>query len=68
MRGHELAEELGRTPRQLLCELNEMGEFVESAASTLEGAVVRRGSPSTSPTHPGAFDKIYRSGDSRNPG
>jgi Translation initiation factor IF-2, N-terminal region len=41
MRVHELAAELGWTPRQLLAELASHGEFVKSAASTLEAPIVR---------------------------
>lgn len=42
VRVHELARELGISSRHLLSELKEMGEFVKSASSTLEPAVVRR--------------------------
>ncbi|ADU01808.1 translation initiation factor IF-2 N-terminal domain-containing protein [Mycolicibacterium gilvum] len=41
LRVHELAAELGWTSRQLLAELDDRGEFVKSAASTLEAPVVR---------------------------
>ncbi len=41
LRVHELAAELGWTSRQLLAELANRGEFVKSAASTLEAPVVR---------------------------
>jgi len=41
LRVHELAAELGWTSRQLLAELAKRGEFVKSAASTLEAPVVR---------------------------
>jgi hypothetical protein len=41
VRVHELAAELGWTSRQLLAELSSRGEFVKSAASTLEAPVVR---------------------------
>jgi hypothetical protein len=41
VRVHELAAELGWTSRQLLAELCDRGEFVRSAASTLEAPVVR---------------------------
>jgi hypothetical protein len=41
VRVHELARELGWTPRQLLEELSRRGEFVKSAASTLEAPTVR---------------------------
>jgi hypothetical protein len=41
VRVHELAAELGWTSRQLLAELCRRGEFVKSAASTLEAPVVR---------------------------
>lgn len=41
LRVHELAAELGWTSRQLLAELADRGEFVKSAASSLEAPVVR---------------------------
>jgi hypothetical protein len=41
LRVHELAAELGWTSRQLIAELDDRGEFVKSAASTLEAPVVR---------------------------
>ncbi|MDO4413319.1 translation initiation factor IF-2, partial [Cutibacterium sp.] len=37
-----LAKELGLSSKQLLGKLNEMGEFVRSASSTIEAPVVRR--------------------------
>lgn len=41
LRVHELAAELGWTSRQLLAELARRGEFVKSAASTVEAPIVR---------------------------
>ncbi|BBY06433.1 translation initiation factor IF-2 N-terminal domain-containing protein [Mycobacterium noviomagense] len=41
LRVHELAREFGWTSRQLLDELRRRGEFVKSAANTLEAPVVR---------------------------
>jgi hypothetical protein len=41
LRVHELAAELGWTSRQLLAELANRGEYVKSAASSLEAPVVR---------------------------
>ncbi|GGA26153.1 translation initiation factor IF-2 [Sediminivirga luteola] len=41
-RVHELAKELGTTSKTLLEKLQDMGEFVRSASSTLEPPVVRR--------------------------
>lgn len=41
-RVHELAKELGVTSKQLLETLNEQGEFVKSASSTVEAPVARR--------------------------
>ena len=42
VRVYELAKELGLTSKQLLGKLNDMGEYVKSASSTLETPVVRR--------------------------
>lgn len=41
-RVHELAKELGVTSKEILAWLNEAGEFVKSASSTLERPVARR--------------------------
>ncbi|RBP67887.1 translation initiation factor 2 (bIF-2) [Brevibacterium sanguinis] len=41
-RVHELAKELGTTSKIVLEKLQDMGEFVRSASSTLEAPVVRR--------------------------
>lgn len=41
-RVHELAKELGVTSKQLLETLNQQGEFVKSASSTVEAPVARR--------------------------
>lgn len=42
VRVYELAKELGLESKELLQTLNDMGEFVRSASSTIEAAVVRR--------------------------
>ena len=42
VRVYELAKELGLESKDLLNTLNEMGEFVRSASSTIEAPVVRR--------------------------
>ena len=42
VRVYELAKELGLESKQVLSTLNEMGEFVRSASSTIEAPVVRR--------------------------
>lgn len=42
LRVYELAKELGVSPKTLVARLQEMGEFVRSASSTLEPPVVRR--------------------------
>ncbi|MYM20367.1 hypothetical protein GSY69_10420, partial [Brevibacterium sp. 5221] len=41
-RVHELAKELGTTSKNVLEKLQEMGEFVRSASSTVEAPVVRK--------------------------
>ncbi|WP_152605605.1 translation initiation factor IF-2 N-terminal domain-containing protein, partial [Cellulomonas carbonis] len=42
VRVYELAKELGVESKALMAKLNEMGEFVRSASSTIEPPVVRR--------------------------
>lgn len=42
VRVYELAKQLGLESKELLSTLNEMGEFVRSASSTIELPVVRR--------------------------
>ncbi|GAB3622026.1 hypothetical protein GCM10027418_01080 [Mariniluteicoccus endophyticus] len=42
VRVYELAKELGLESKQVLATLNDMGEFVRSASSTIEAPVVRR--------------------------
>ncbi|WP_144009313.1 translation initiation factor IF-2 N-terminal domain-containing protein, partial [Enemella evansiae] len=41
-RVYEIAKELGLESKQVLKTLNDMGEFVRSASSTVEAPVVRR--------------------------
>ncbi|GAA4814186.1 hypothetical protein GCM10023200_59850 [Actinomycetospora chlora] len=41
-RVHELAKELGVTSKQVLTQLESLGEFVKSASSTVEAPVVRK--------------------------
>lgn len=42
VRVYELAKELGVTSKVMMAKLNDMGEFVRSASSTIEPPVVRR--------------------------
>ena len=42
VRVHELAKELGVTSKDVLAKLQELGEFVKSASSTVEAPVARR--------------------------
>lgn len=42
LRVHELAKELGMPSKEVLAKLNDMGEFVTSASSTIEAPVARR--------------------------
>ena len=41
-RVHELAKELGKTSKEIMAKLNQMGEFVKSPSSTIEAPVVRK--------------------------
>jgi len=41
-RVHELAKELGKSSKEIISKLNEFGEFVKSASSTIEAPVVRK--------------------------
>ena len=45
-RVHELAKEFGVTSKEVLAALQDMGEFVKSASSTVEPPVIRRVVPS----------------------
>ena len=59
-RVHELAKELGVTSKDVLAKLNELGEFVKSASSTVEPPVARRlreAFPSEPPKKTGAAKK-----------
>ena len=42
VRVHELAKELGVSSKDVLAKLQELGEFVKSASSTVEAPVVRK--------------------------
>ena len=42
VRVHELAKQLGMESKEVLAKLQEMGEFVRSASSTVEAPVVRK--------------------------
>ncbi|WP_250447371.1 translation initiation factor IF-2 N-terminal domain-containing protein, partial [Actinotalea sp. C106] len=42
VRVYELAKELGVESKAIMAKLNEMGEFVRSASSTIEPPVVRK--------------------------
>lgn len=42
VRVYELAKELGLDSKELLAKLQEVGEFVKSASSTVEAPVVRK--------------------------
>ena len=42
VRVHELAKQLGMESKEVLAKLQEMGEFVRSASSTIEPPVARR--------------------------
>ncbi|PKQ30953.1 MAG: translation initiation factor IF-2 [Actinobacteria bacterium HGW-Actinobacteria-2] len=57
VRVYELAKELGLESKELLQTLNDMGEFVRSASSTIEAPVVRKlreKSAATTPAKPAA--------------
>ena len=42
VRVHELAKQLGMESKEVLAKLQELGEFVRSASSTVEAPVVRK--------------------------
>jgi translation initiation factor IF-2 len=56
-RVHELAKELGTTSKNVLEKLQDMGEFVRSASSTLEAPVVRRVKEAFADSAPAAGEK-----------
>ncbi len=41
-RVHELAKELGKTSKEIMAKLQDLGEFVKSPSSTIEAPVVRK--------------------------
>ncbi|MGY4652043.1 translation initiation factor IF-2 [Mycobacterium sp. URHB0021] len=57
-RVHELAKELGVTSKEVLARLNEQGEFVKSASSTVEAPVARRLRESFGGAKPAAAQKV----------
>ncbi|MFL4476810.1 translation initiation factor IF-2 [Paeniglutamicibacter sp. ORCA_105] len=60
VRVHELAKELGITSKDAVAKLQEMGEFVRSASSTIEAPVVRKlrsAFPDAAPAAPKAAPK-----------
>ncbi|GBG35682.1 translation initiation factor IF-2 [Mycobacterium montefiorense] len=56
-RVHELAKELGVTSKEVLARLNDQGEFVKSASSTVEAPVARRLRESFGGNKPAAANK-----------
>ncbi|HHW83197.1 MAG TPA: hypothetical protein GX743_05190, partial [Actinomycetales bacterium] len=42
LRVHELAKQLGRPSKEILAKLDELGEYVKNASSSLEAPVIRR--------------------------
>ncbi|MGB3015912.1 MAG: translation initiation factor IF-2 N-terminal domain-containing protein, partial [Candidatus Nanopelagicales bacterium] len=56
VRVYELARELGVESKALISQLNDMGEFVKSASSTIGAPVVRRlrDSAKSAPAEPAA--------------
>ncbi|WP_312182981.1 translation initiation factor IF-2 N-terminal domain-containing protein, partial [Arthrobacter sp.] len=58
VRVHELAKELGITSKDAVAKLQELGEFVRSASSTIEAPVVKklRGAFPDAPAKPAAAD------------
>ena len=65
-RVHELAKELGVTSKEVLARLNEQGEFVKSASSTVEAPVARRLRESFGGSKPAA-DKGPGAGPAKSP-
>ncbi len=61
-RVHELAKELGVTSKEVLARLNDQGEFVKSASSTVEAPVARRLRESFGGAKPAA-DKVKAEGN-----
>ncbi|MCH9761885.1 MAG: translation initiation factor IF-2 [Actinomycetia bacterium] len=61
-RVHELAKELGVTSKEVLARLNDQGEFVKSASSTVEAPVARRLRESFGGAKPAA-EKVTSSGN-----
>jgi translation initiation factor IF-2 len=62
-RVHELAKELGVTSKEVLARLNDQGEFVKSASSTVEAPVARRLRESFGGSKPAAAKSAAKSPD-----
>ncbi|WP_090479877.1 translation initiation factor IF-2 [Nakamurella panacisegetis] len=74
-RVHELAKELGKSSKEIIAKLNEFGEFVKSASSTIEAPVVRKlkdafptGPAAAAPANGGASGAPGRSASPSRPG
>ena len=67
VRVHELAKELGQPSKVVLQKLQDMGEFVRSASSTIEAPVARR-LRAEFPTQSGDSTTSQRSGSTPKPG
>ena len=67
VRVHELAKELGQPSKVVLQKLQDMGEFVRSASSTIEAPVARR-LRAEFPTESGDSTTSQRSGSTPKPG
>ena len=70
VRVHELAKELGITSKDAVAKLQELGEFVRSASSTIEAPVVKklRGAFPASDSKPAAQAESKPAAQAGNPG
>lgn len=66
-RVHELAKELGVTSKIVLAKLNDMGEFVKSASSTVEAPVARRLKEEMAASAPAAPTKAAKAAKAEKP-
>ncbi|WP_420123048.1 translation initiation factor IF-2 N-terminal domain-containing protein, partial [Nakamurella sp.] len=65
-RVHELAKELGKTSKEIMAKLQDLGEFVKSPSSTIEAPVVRK-LRDAYPTNPPANGGASGSGNGGSP-
>ncbi|GAA2523105.1 translation initiation factor IF-2 [Rarobacter incanus] len=70
VRVYELAKELGKSSKEVMAKLTELGEFVRSASSTIEPPVVRKlkdAFPSEAPAQAAATPVVQAASEAKSP-